>query len=121
MTIDLKQMIYNYMKNKKSIGIVISLMIYMLGMEKIVQAGSPVDKQTNWEPVTMNLTQLLNNGWRVYGHSSQRAATSPGAPGYRAYDETQYTFLLIKNDKHIICLIQDPRPSKAISGCRALN
>jgi hypothetical protein len=76
---------------------------------------------TRWEKIDMSLEQLLNNGWRVLNHSSNRAATA-AAPGVSSSDIETYSFLLTKNDSHIICLLQNPSPpiSKA-AGCRRLN
>jgi hypothetical protein len=110
--------------NIKIVSIVVFVMTFILNFhttKHLAYAASPLDKETTWEPVGMTLNQLLNSGWQISGHSVYRVATSPGASGYRPYDETQYSFILTKNGKYVICLVLDPRPSMATSACRKLN
>jgi hypothetical protein len=76
---------------------------------------------TKWERVEESFSDLLNSGWQISGHSSNRAATSPGASGYKPYDEETYTFLLIKNGKYIVCIIANPKPPSNNASCRKLN
>jgi hypothetical protein len=111
------------MKNRKIkiVAFAVMLILNLYTMKHSAYAASTLDKETTWEPVGMTLNQLLNSGWQISGHSVYRVATSPGASGYRPYDETQYSFLLTKNGKHVICLVLDPRPSMATSACRKLN
>jgi hypothetical protein len=105
---------------KRITSTIVLIIFSIISIENVALAVSPVDKPTRWDPVNMTLTELLNSGWQVSAHGTSRAATS-SSPGVNGYDETQFTFLLIKSGKYIICFINDPRPSAAISSCRRLN
>jgi hypothetical protein len=77
---------------------------------------------TKWEDAQISLSGLLNSGWQISGHGTSRVATSPGASGYSPYDIETFSFLLIKNNKYIICFIENPKPPIAnAAGCRKLN
>jgi hypothetical protein len=75
---------------------------------------------TMWKPVDKSLTELLNSGWKIIGHGTNRVATS-GYIGVIAYDEVTYTFVLYKDGKNITCLVGEPRPGNTVSRCRQLN
>jgi hypothetical protein len=76
---------------------------------------------TKWEKVDMGLTQLLDSGWQISGHSSNRVAVgNTGAANN--YDKETFTCLLTKNGKYITCLIVNPTPPTAeIASCRRLD
>jgi hypothetical protein len=77
---------------------------------------------TKWEDARTTFSSLLDAGWQVSAHGTNRAATSPGASGYTPYDEETFSFLLTKNGKYIMCFIVNPRPPVAKSAsCRILN
>jgi hypothetical protein len=77
---------------------------------------------TRWERIETSMEELLNKGWQIMSYNSNRAATSPGASGYRNYDTTNFTYLLTKNGKYITCILRDPSPPEATdAGCRKLN
>ena len=67
--------------------------------------ASAQETRTQWAPIEKSLTMLLNEGWRVISHT---------------YDIT-YTFLLVKENKFVVCNIVSPTPNNATSRCRALN
>jgi hypothetical protein len=76
---------------------------------------------TKWEVVDLSLSQLLDSGWQMFSHGSNRAAfrntISPGG-----LDEETFTFILIKNGKYIMCRVTNPQaPIATLSGCRKLN
>jgi hypothetical protein len=74
---------------------------------------------TKWEVVDSSLSQLLDSGWQLFSHGSNRAAfrISPGG-----LDEETFTFILTKNSKYIMCRVTNPQaPIANLSGCRKLN
>ena len=76
---------------------------------------------TKWERVNESLEQLLNNGWQIIGHSTNRAATST-SPGVTGYDQTSFSYLLSNKGKYITCYILEPKPPIALTAsCRKLN
>jgi hypothetical protein len=76
---------------------------------------------TDWKVVDMNMTQLLNSGWQIVGHSSNRAAVG-NAGSANNYDNTDFTYLLIKNGRYITCILENPRsPTAKVAACRSLN
>jgi hypothetical protein len=100
--------------------VICTAMVNTLLFQNVVYAA-PILKETKWESIDMSLTELLNSGWQISGHGSNRIAfrnnTGPGGK-----DEETFTFLLTKNGKHIFCFVVDPVPPKAsTSGCRRLN
>jgi hypothetical protein len=75
---------------------------------------------TKWEKVNTSLTELLNSGWQISGHSSSHAAFR--VVGDSLFNEKAFTFLLTKNGKYTLCLIENPQPPIADSAlCRKLN
>jgi hypothetical protein len=76
---------------------------------------------TDWGKVEMSMTQLLNSGWQIVGHSSNRAAVG-NAGSANNYDNTDFTYLLIKNGRYITCILENPRsPTAKVAACRSLN
>jgi hypothetical protein len=76
---------------------------------------------TEWGRVEMSMTQLLNSGWQISGHASNRAAVG-NAGAANNYDSVYYTYLLTKDGRYITCIVQDPSPPIAkVVACRSLN
>jgi hypothetical protein len=76
---------------------------------------------TKWGKVDMSMTQLLNSGWQISGHASNRAAVG-NVGAANNYDSVYYTYLLTKNSNYITCIVQDPSPPIAnVVACRSLN
>jgi hypothetical protein len=84
----------------------------------IAIAEAPRSK-TTWSIVGKSLTELLDSGWTIIGHSSYRVVIAPYTNG--AVDEATHSFILHKNGKYIDCLIKNPSPGNAYSACRQLN
>lgn len=76
--------------------------------------------QTKWERVETSMEQLLNSGWKISGHSSNRAAVG-NAGAANNYDESIYTYLLTKDNHYITCAVIAPRPPSVDARCRSLN
>ncbi len=75
---------------------------------------------TKWERIESSMSELLDNGWQMTAHGTNRVAANSTAGA--GFDIETFTFTLTKNGKHIICLIQDPRPPIANgAACRKLN
>jgi hypothetical protein len=96
------------------ITLLISLLV--LTFQGIAQAVP-----TEWGKVDISMTQLLNSGWQMSGHASNRAAVG-NAGAANNYDSVYYTYLLTKNSHYITCIVQDPSPPIAkVVVCRSLN
>jgi hypothetical protein len=74
---------------------------------------------TKWEDAQMSLSQLLDSGWQVAGHGTNRVAANSNAGN--GFDVKTYSFLLTKNGKYVICIIENPGPPQATDKCRKLN
>jgi hypothetical protein len=74
---------------------------------------------TKWEKAGASLSELLDNGWQISGHSSSHAAFRVANDD--AYNKKGYTFLLTKSNKYIMCFIENPLPPAARTICRKLN
>jgi hypothetical protein len=98
------------------IGVAASLLLLISQTSLAVNPRS----QTTWKIVEKSLTELLNSGWKMISHDTNRAKTS-GYQSQAAYDQQTHTFTLYKDGKYIICLISEPRPDYAFSYCRELN
>ena len=65
---------------------------------------------TRWAPIEKSMMALLNEGWRITSYTNSTALP-----------DVFFTFLLSKESKVVICIVDNPRPNNAISRCRALN
>jgi hypothetical protein len=75
---------------------------------------------TKWEDAKLSMTDLLNSGWRLTAHGTNRVAANSNSGN--GFDQETFTFVLNKNDKYILCLLEDPKPPVAsFAGCRKLN
>jgi len=73
--------------------------------------ASAQEAQTRWAPIEQSMTALLNEGWRINSHTNAQEAGQINS----------FSFVLSKESKVVICMIDGPQPNKAISRCRALN
>jgi hypothetical protein len=105
------------MSVKNSIVLITLLIsLLLLTFQGIAQAVP-----TEWGKVDISMTQLLNSGWQISGHASNRAAVG-NAGAANNYDSIYYTYLLTKNSRYITCIVQDPSPPIAkVVVCRSLN
>jgi hypothetical protein len=102
-------------------NIKIVLVLFFIIISILTFQGVAYSEPTKWEDAETSLSQLLNSGWKVSAHSSSHAVTA-SAPGVTSFDAITFTYLLVKNDKYITCLIVNPRPPVARSAsCRRLN
>jgi hypothetical protein len=103
---------------------VLTMLIFHLNSQKIVAQSSrkiPIFKINPWTVVDSNLSELLNDGWKLVGQSSHRVATVTGG-GIGAIDEETFVYTLTKNGKYVTCFLQNPVPNKgAYGGCRLIN
>jgi hypothetical protein len=75
---------------------------------------------TKWEDAKISMTDLLNSGWRLTAHGTNRVAANSSAGN--SFDQESLTFVLSKNEKYIVCFLENPKPPVAnIAGCRKLN
>jgi hypothetical protein len=56
---------------------------------------------TKWEDAKISMTDLLNSGWRLTAHGTNRVAANSNAGN--SFDQESLTFVLTKNDKYIVC------------------
>ncbi len=66
---------------------------------------------TRWAPIEQSMTTLLNEGWRITSHANVQ---EPGTVN-------SFSFVLSKESRVVICIVDNPQPNKAVSRCRALN
>ena len=97
------------------------LFVICLTCCSLIYPNSAYSIPTKWEVVDLSLSQLLDSGWQLFSHGSNRAAfrntISPGG-----LDEETFTFILTKNSKYIMCRVTNPKaPIASLSGCRKLN
>lgn len=86
-----------------------------------VSVASAQDVRTQWTPTEKSLTALLNEGWRIISHSEAHPVIAISSPTTNPAIQSTYSFLLMKENKVVICIIWDPKPNNATSRCRALN
>jgi hypothetical protein len=95
--------------------VLISSMLLLTVLQK-----SATSIPSKWEMVDVSMSQLLNSGWQISGHSATRTA-SPGGPGITSFDNIIYTFVLSKGGKYIVCSTENPSAPTSQIGCRKLN
>jgi hypothetical protein len=75
---------------------------------------------TSWEDAKISLSELLNNGWQMTAHGTNRIAANSNSGN--GFDVRTYSFVLTRNGKYIICLLENPSPPIAnAASCRKLN
>jgi hypothetical protein len=75
---------------------------------------------SKWERVEMSLSDLINSGWQITAHGTNRVATNSINGGN--FDISIFSFLLTRNNNYIICIFENPKPPIANStSCRKLN
>ena len=75
---------------------------------------------TKWEEIEVSMSSLLNNGWNLTAHGTNRVAANSNSGN--SFDVASFTFILSKNNKYILCIVEGPRPPVAnVVGCRKLN
>jgi heptaprenylglyceryl phosphate synthase len=78
-------------------------------------------RATDWKDTDTSMTELLNSGWKIINHGSNRGTVSDQF-GNKRFDEETYTFILNKEDKYILCYMINPRtPQAEFAACRSLN
>lgn len=105
--------------NKKKKSFVLgccTAVLFILAFQESVKAVP-----TDWRKVDASMTQLLNSGWQIVGHSSNRAAVG-NAGAANNYDNTAFTYILTKDGRYITCILIEPRPPISnLASCRSLN
>jgi hypothetical protein len=72
---------------------------------------------TAWEDTKISLKELLNGGWQITGHSSNRVIAN-----FTSLDVRTLSFVLTKGGKYVVCLLENPSPPVAnAASCRKLN
>jgi hypothetical protein len=99
--------------------LIVLISVFMISSVLLFQ-NSAYAIQTKWAKVESSMEQLLNSGWQIVGHSSNRVAVG-SAGAANNYDEIIYTYLLTKKGSYISCGLLGPRPPSADAGCRSLN
>jgi hypothetical protein len=97
------------------------LFLFPLLLTVISQSAVHSSPTTKWEDTQLNLDELLNKGWQIAGHGTNRVAANSSSGN--GFDVKTFTFLLTnKSGKYIICIIENPLPPVANNaGCRKLN
>jgi hypothetical protein len=74
---------------------------------------------TKWEDAKVNLSQLLDSGWQVTAFGTNRVAANSSTSN--SFDVKNYSFLLVKSGKYIICILENPGQPVTDNKCRRLN
>ncbi len=74
---------------------------------------------TKWEDARASLSQLLDSGWQVTAFGTNRVAANSNAGV--GFDVKNYSFLLVKSGKYIICILENPGQPVTDDKCRKLN
>jgi hypothetical protein len=75
---------------------------------------------SKWEKVDASMNELINSGWQITAHGTNRVAANSNAGN--GFDISTFSFLLTKNSSYIICVFDNPKPPLASSvSCRKLN
>lgn len=75
---------------------------------------------TKWGEAGMSMSDLIDSGWQVVGHGTNRVAANSNAGN--SFDVRTFSFLLIKGKKYIMCAVENPLPPMAnAASCRKLN
>jgi hypothetical protein len=75
---------------------------------------------TQWDDVKMSMKDLLNVGWQLTSHGTNRVAANSSSGN--SFDVETFSFILTKGSKYIICFVENPRPPVAnAASCRRLN
>jgi hypothetical protein len=96
---------------------------------------TPNNKKTEWSIVNKSLGELLNEGWRITNHGTSRSASNTTSfvsasngqgrnnwTNESSFDNETFTFVLSRDNKYIICLINNPSLAEGTySRCRSLN
>jgi hypothetical protein len=94
--------------------------IFILIISLLIHQEHAHSVPTKWEKIELSMSELLDKGWQMTAHGTNRVAANSNSGG--GFDIETFTFMLTKNGKHILCIIQDPRPPIANgAGCRKLN
>jgi hypothetical protein len=106
------------MSTKNKIVVVVSILMFLL---TLIFQQTAYAVPSEWGRVNMSMTQLLNSGWQISAHSSNRAAVG-NAGSANNYDNSEYTYLLTKSGRYITCIVENPRqPIANDVACRSLN
>jgi hypothetical protein len=81
--------------------------------------NSAHSKLTKWEDAKLSLSELLDSGWQLTGHGTNRVAANSNSGN--GFDVQTFSFLLIRGNKHIICILTDPGQPSTDAKCRRLN
>jgi hypothetical protein len=108
----------NFMIKEQKVLLAYMVFTIWLMACNIAIAGTPMSR-TPWRVIEQSLGELLDSGWKIVSHSSNRVVIAPYTNG--ASDEETHSYILQKNGKYIHCLMKNPRPDNAYSGCRQLN
>jgi hypothetical protein len=100
------------MANKTILTLVVIMLVTLRGAAHAVP--------TKWESIQSSMSDLINSGWQISAHGTNRVAANSNAGN--GFDERQFSFLLTKNGNYIICIADNPKPPVANNaGCRKLN
>jgi hypothetical protein len=75
---------------------------------------------SKWEDARRSLSELLDSGWQITGHGTNRVAANSNSGN--GFDVKTFSFVLSKDSKYIICITENPKPPIANDvSCRKLN
>jgi hypothetical protein len=106
---------------KKKLFVLVAISLISFNRQVLSEGENPNSSRTQWQVVVPSLTNFLDDGWKLVGQSSYRAAT-PRNGGVMEINELAFVYTLFKNGKYVTCIVNHPKPeSPTYSSCRSLN
>jgi hypothetical protein len=108
------------MKSKKTIKMSYKSKIFLTVLLLLIHPNVANAVPSKWEKVDASMSELINSGWQITAHGTNRVAANSNAGN--SFDISTFSFLLTKNGNYIICIFDNPKPPLASSvSCRKLN
>jgi hypothetical protein len=82
---------------------IVTVFITFLVLPSLVSQRPAHSIPTAWEDTKTSLKELLNDGWQITGHSSNRVIAN-----YTSVDVRTLSFVLTKGGKYVVCLLENP-------------
>jgi hypothetical protein len=108
----------NY-KNRNMYYKIFSIVIFS-SLALCLTQSSAYSIPSKWEDARRSLSELLDSGWQITGHGTNRVAANSNSGN--GFDVKTFSFVLSKDSKYIICITENPKPPIANDvSCRKLN
>ncbi len=110
----------NRKNTRRNVKVKLILLIFYFLLPTVLFQNSAYSIPTQWEDTKISMKDLLNVGWRLTSHGTNRVAANSSSGN--SFDVETFSFILTKGEKYIICFVENPRPPLAnAASCRKLN